>query len=100
MKIARTFIRGSALAMGLTLAATGAFAGGNHNSAGSTPAGAACRTCQPHDDLRPAQHPRSEPQHRPGMVPAAAQPHRMAPVPVPVQPHQQIPGIVILLGSL
>ena len=99
MTIARTFIRGSALALGLTLAATGALAGANHNSAGSAPAGAVCQTCQPDNDVRP-DHRRAEPGPRPAMVPAAAQPHRMAPAPAVIQPHPQIPAIVILLGSL
>jgi hypothetical protein len=98
MTIARTFIRGSTLALGLTLAATGALAGGNHTAAGSV--GAVCQACQPHNDVRPDQHRRAKAEHRPGMVRAVAQPPRMAPVPQPVQPHQQIPGIVILLGSL
>ena len=98
MTIAGTFIRGGTLALGLTLAATGASAGGNLNAAG--PVGAVCQTCQPDNDVRPDQHRRAEPEHRPHMVPAAARPSRMAPLPPAVQPHRQIPGIVLLLGSL
>ena len=89
MTIARTFIRGSTLALGLTLAATGALAGGNHNAAGSV--GAVCQACQPHNDVRPDQHRRAEPEHRPGMVRAVAQPPRMAPVPSLSSPTSRSP---------
>ncbi len=97
MTFAPSFIRSSLLALGLVVAATGAFADSGHRSAEPTPI---CQTCQPHNDERPDQPRRAEPDHRPGMVPAVAHPYRMAPPPAVAPARPQVPGIVILLGSL